>query len=314
MPEEPRDGYVSDVRSRDQLALGAVACLLLSVLAGLLPDSLVPAYYRTAGWIIFALLALAIFYFAFPHMWVYSLWLAGIYGASVGGLLLMILGGERLFARYWAAAGIGALMELVALFLVYTLLMRIRIARSVLESRSPLGLWLSAVLLFFLFSNVAGAGLAMWFSSGSTGALAAYAGAEVFLALATVYICYVPEEAVWAPATTPAGAVAPVAPSEGGPGALLKKMVGKREPEMPRTCPACGAPLKAVRLRCPSCGEAADLSWCAASEAYVAPCPSCGAFTLTTEKRCPKCSAVLPGHTCPACRKVSPVREWSAGG
>lgn len=304
-------------RGRYELALGAAACLLLSAAAGMLPDSLLPSYYRTAGWIIFALAALFLMYVAFPHMWVYSLWLAGIYAASVFGLLLVLLGGERLFARYWAAAGIGALMELAALFLVYTLLMRVRIARSVLESRSPLGIWLAAVLLFFALSNAAGYGLAVWFSSGSSAALSVYAGLEVVLALAAVYICWAPEEAIWsaATATTAAAESAPPAASnDTGPAALLMKIVRKKDSETPRACPACGAPLKSVRLRCPSCGEETAIAWCGASESYVVPCPSCGAFTLSAERKCIKCGAPLPAYACPACRKASPIREWKTAG
>jgi len=108
------------MRVRDQLALLAAACLLLSVTSGLLPDSVLPSAYRTAGWLVFAALALAVMYFAFPHMWVYGLWLAGIWGATGVRPQLVLLGGERLFARYWAAAGIGLLMVLAALFSLST--------------------------------------------------------------------------------------------------------------------------------------------------------------------------------------------------
>ena len=161
MADERGDVAQPGMRARDQLALLAASCLLLSVVAGMLPDGMLPSAYRTAGWAVFALLALAVMYFAFPHMWVYGLWLAGIWAASVIGLQLLLLGGERLFANQWAAAGIGLLMELAALFLIYTLLLRIRIARSVLESRSPLGLWLLAVWAFFVLCILSGAGLAV---------------------------------------------------------------------------------------------------------------------------------------------------------
>ena len=317
VPEEPGEDYEALRRGRYELALGAAAFLLLSAAAGMLPDSILPSYYRTAGWMIFALAALFLMYLAFPHMWVYGLWLAGIYAASVFGLLLVLLGGERLFARYWAAAGIGALMELAALFLVYTLLMRVRIARSVLGSRAPLGIWLVAVVMFYILSNAAGYGLAVWFSVGSPAALAAYAGLEIVLALAAVYICWAPEQAIWAArsiAATAPGPVAPAAPSEKGPAAMLMKIVGRREAGEPKSCPACGAPLRNVKLICPACGGASDIAWCGASESYVVPCPSCGAHTLSSERKCMKCGASLPAYTCPGCKRASPIREWRMAG
>jgi predicted RNA-binding Zn-ribbon protein involved in translation (DUF1610 family) len=301
------------MRSRDQLALLAASCLLLSVTAGMLPDSVLPSAYRTAGWLVFALLALAVMYFAFPHMWAYGLWLAGIWGASVFGMQLILLGGERLFARYWAAAGIGLLMELGALFLVYTLLMRVRIARSVLESRGPLGLWLLAVVAFFVLCNLSGAGLALWSAGGSPAALGLYALSEALLALSAVYICWAPEEAVWSSAGK---APAPEAEEQMAEpaGGLLKKIGGRKEAPAPKACPACGAKLRAVRLKCPSCGAEAEVLWCAASESYVALCPACNAPTLTSEERCLKCGAPYPGPACPSCGKASPAREWRTGG
>jgi len=308
------DGDGSDgpgMRVRDQLALLAAACLLLSVTASLLPDSVLPSAYRTAGWLLFAALALAVMYFAFPHMWVYGLWLSGIWGATVFGLQLVMLGGERLFARYWAAAGIGLLMVLAALFLVYTLLMRVRIARSVLESRAPLGLWLLSVLAFFLLCLLSGAGLALWTGGGSPAALGLHGASEVLLGLLAVYICWAPEDAVWSAAGS--AREPPAEEAEAASGPLLKRMGGRREAPVPATCPACEGRLRTVRLACPSCGAASDALWCAASESYVAPCPSCGAPTLTADDRCLKCRAPYPGPSCPSCGKTSPARDWRNG-
>jgi len=307
--DDQNDDAQPGMRPRDQLALLSAACLLLSVVAGMLPDSVLPSAYRTAGWVVFALLGFAVMYFAFPHMWIYGLWLAGIWGASVVGLQLILLGGERLFARYWAAAGIGLLMELAALFLIYTLLMRIRIARSVLESRAPLGLWLLVVLAFFVLCNLSGVGLALWSAGGSTGALGLYGISEAMVALAAVYICWAPEEAVWSAAGT-ASATPAEPPAAGG---LLRLMGGRKEAPAPKACPACGAKLKGVRLKCPSCGEPSEVQWCAASESYVASCPACSASTLTSERRCIKCGAPFPGLACPSCGKASPAREWRPG-
>lgn len=298
------------MRARDQLALLAASCLLLSVLSGLLPDSVLPAAYRTAGWVIFSALALAVMYFAFPHMWVYGLWLAGIWGVSVFGLQLILLGGERLFARTWAATGIGLLMELAALFLVYTLLMRIRIARSVLESRAPLGLWLLAVIAFFVLCLLSGTGLAFWTAGGSSAALGLYGVSEAVLALAAVYICWAPEEAVWSSAGS--AREAPSAGPEEGLRPLLKIIEGRREAAAAEDCPACGARLRPARLDCPSCGRASEVQWCAASESYVGHCPSCGAATLASQEKCIRCGAAYPGLLCPSCGKASPARRWRA--
>jgi hypothetical protein len=296
------------MRARDQLAVLAAACLLLSLVAGMLPDSVLPAAYRTGGWIFFAVLAVGLMYFAFPHTWVYALWLGGIWGATVIGLQLLVLGGDRIFQRYWAAAGIGLLMELAALFLVYTMLMRIRVARAALESRAPLGLWFMAVVGFFVLGNISGAGLALWSAGGSAAALAVYGASEMLLALAAVYICWAPEEAVWSRrerAPVPGEAVAETVQA-----GLLKIVGARKEPAAPETCPSCGARLRRVDLRCPACGQPSGTLWCGASESYVAPCPSCHSHTLTIEPRCLSCGAPFPGIACPSCRKVSPARDW----
>ena len=312
MADDPTDDAQPGMRARDQLSILAAACLLLSVVAGMLPDGVLPSAYRTAGWMVFAGFGLAVMYFAFPHMWIYGLWLAGIWGASVFGLQLILLGGERLFARYWAAAGIGLLMELAAIFLIYTLLMRIRIARSVLESRAPLGLWLLVVIGFFFLCNLSGLGLAFWSTKGSTAALGLYAVSEAMVALSAVYICWAPEEAVWS-ATGTASATA-AAPSEAMPGGLLTRIGGRKEAPAPKACPACGAKLNGARLRCPSCGDPSEVQWCAASESYIAPCPACNSPTLTSERRCIKCGAPFSGLSCPACGRTSAVREWQTDG
>jgi len=308
----PSDDAHPGMRPRDQLAMLAAACLLLSVTTGMLPDSILPSAYRTAGWVIFAVFGFAVMYFAFPHMWVYGLWLAGIWGGSVFGLQLIMLGGERLFARYWAAAGIGLLMELAALFLVYTLLMRIRIARAVLESRAPLGLWLLVVFAFFILCNLSGAGLAIWSAGGSVAALGLYGMSEAMVAVSAVYICWAPEEAVWSAAGT---AAAPAEATTGSAsGGLLRMMGGRKEAPAPKVCPACGANLKGARLKCPNCDETSLIQWCAASESYVAACPACSSLTLTSARQCIKCGAPFPGLPCPACGKVSAVREWRTQG
>ena len=314
MADELEEGAQPGMRPRDQLALLSASCLLLSVLAGMLPDTVLPAVYRTTGWAVFALLALAVMYFAFPHMWVYGLWLAGIWGASVFGLQLLLLGGERLFANYWAAAGIGLLMELAAIFLIYALLMRVRIARSVLESRAPLGLWLLVVIAFFILCVFSGVGLALWSAGGYPAALGLYGISESLLAMAAVYICWAPEESVWSRAGTAPSEAAPATPLESPGGGLLKRMAARKEAAPPKVCPACGARLKGVPLRCPSCGKATEVLWCASSESYVAPCPACNAQTLSSEPQCIKCGVPFQGLSCPSCGKASPAREWRPGG
>ncbi len=305
MADDPEDRARPGMRSRDQMALLAASCLLLSVLAGMLPDGVVPSSYRTAGWLVLALLALAVMFFAFPHMWVYGLWLAGIWGACVFGLQLVLLGGERIFARWWAAAGIGLLMELAALFLLYTLVMRVRIARSVQESRAPLGLWLLSVMAFFPLCNISGASLAYWSAGGSLAALALYGISEAALGFLAVYICWAPEEAVWSAPRATAAATAAT------PGGAAPKKGGRKAPPAPEYCPSCGARLKTVRLSCPSCGTASEALWCPASESYVAPCPSCGSPTLSSDDRCIKCNSAYPGPSCPSCGRASPARDWS---
>jgi len=313
--EEPPGEAGTEERVRDQLALGAIACLLLALAVGMLPDSLLPsAYYRPAGWVLFGLMAFSCFYLAFPHMWVYSLWLAGIYGGSGLGLLLITGRGGTLFPSYPIAAVIGVLFEGAALALIYTLLLRVRIARSVLGSRNPLGLWLLVVAGFFLVSNLSAASWAVWAYFGTAAGLASYAALEAALVFMAVFICWAPETAVWGhrgaePAA--AGQAAPIAAGTEGAPALLKLLTGKKDAVI-RTCPACGAATSTVRLRCPACGALAAFGWCAAHESYVMACPSCGAPTLSAGDRCRKCSAPQTGLACPGCKKQSPVRDWKA--
>jgi len=85
--------------------------------------------------------------------------------------------------------------------------MRVRIARSVLESRAPLGLWLLSVLAFFALCLLSGAGLAFWSAGGFPAALGLHGASEAVLGLLAVYICWAPEDAVWSAAgSAPPGA------------------------------------------------------------------------------------------------------------
>jgi predicted RNA-binding Zn-ribbon protein involved in translation (DUF1610 family) len=306
--EETREEAEAAIRVRDQLALGAIVCLLLSVAMGMLPDGLVPSsFYRTGAWLVFALLAFFCIYLAFPHMWPYSIWLAGTYGGSAFGLLLLIGKGGSLFPHYWTAAVIGILFECAALSLVYTVLIRIRTARMIIGSRAPLGLWLLGIVIFFLFSNFSAAGWAYWASTGSTSGLAGYTGFEVLLAFTAIYLCWAPEELVWGSATTAAPSEAP---EEGGQPSIFRRLAGKKD-SLPKACPACGHPLKPVQLRCPSCGEKALAGWCAANESFILSCPSCGSPALSADGRCRKCGAPMTALTCPGCKKTAPVRDWA---
>jgi predicted RNA-binding Zn-ribbon protein involved in translation (DUF1610 family) len=306
--DETREEQEAAVRVRDQLALGAIVCLLLSVAMGMLPDGLVPAsYYRTGAWLVFALLAFFCIYLAFPHMWPYSIWLAGVWGGSAFGLVLLGGMGSALFPYYWTAAIIGVLFEGAAISIVYSVLIRVRTARMIIGSKAPLGLWFLGMALFFLFSNFSAAGWAWWARTGSSSGLAGYTGFELLTAFTAVYICWAPEELVW-------GSAVPAAPSEqpaeGGQPALLWRLAGRKD-GMPKACPACGHPLKPVQLRCPSCGERTPVGWCAANESYVLPCPSCGSPVLTVDGRCRKCGASIPGLTCPACKRTAPTNNWA---
>jgi len=308
--DEAREEAEAAIRVCDQLALGAIACILLSVAMGMLPDGLVPAsYYRTGAWLVFGLLAFLCFYLAFPHMWPYSLWLAGIYGGSAFGLLLLAGMGGALFPHYWTAAIIGLLFEGAALALVYTVIMRVRIARAVIGSRAPLGLWLLGVVIFFLFSNLSAAGWAFWAGTGSSAGLAGYAGFEALLAFTAVYVCWAPEELVWG--SLAAAVIPAAAPAEDEHPALLKRLAGRMY-ALPKACPACGHPIKPVQLRCPSCGEKVSAGWCAANESYVLPCPSCASPALSADGRCRKCGTAMTVLTCPACKKAAPFRDWTA--
>jgi predicted RNA-binding Zn-ribbon protein involved in translation (DUF1610 family) len=293
---------------KSQLALGALACLLLSMGLGLLPDSALPSLYRTIMWLFFAMMALLCFYMAFPHMWGYSLWLGGIYGLSVLGILFLLGRGEKLNLSYGFAAAMGVLLELGALSLVYGMLIRIRLARATLGVRVPLGLWLLGIVMFFLFSNAAGGIWATWAVGGSGASLAGYAFLELMVAGLAVYACWAPES-LWT-AGHAHGEMLDVKPEDSLPGAaLLKRIVGKKE-ELPAKCPACGGSLKTVQLKCPSCGEANPAGWCASSEIYAAPCPSCGATITVGDKKCAKCGTALNGLTCSHCKKASSLRNW----
>jgi predicted RNA-binding Zn-ribbon protein involved in translation (DUF1610 family) len=305
--DQTREEQDAAIRVRDQLALGAIVCLLLSVATGMLPDGLVPAsYYRTGAWLVFALLAFFCIYLAFPHTWPYSLWLAGANGGSAFGLVLLGGMGGPLFPQYWMAAIIGLLFEGASLTLLYTVLIRIRTARMIIGSKAPLGLWFLGIVLFFFFSNISAAGWAWWARTGSNSGLAGYTGFEVLAAFTAIYICWAPEELVWgsADAGTPAEP-----PAESEQPALLRRLAGKKD-VLPKACPACGQPLKPVQLRCPSCGEKTPVGWCAAHESYVMPCPSCGTPVLAIDGRCRKCGASIPALTCPGCKRASPLKDW----
>ncbi|MEM2869401.1 MAG: hypothetical protein QW379_03140 [Thermoplasmata archaeon] len=304
MPETQRDGDGTKIDSRNQLAFGALICAFHATVMGLLPDTIVPPIFRTSSWMFFSVLTLLCLYLGLPHMWPYSLWLAGVYGSSALGVLLLAGRGDRLLSSRVVAAIIGLLLELAALTLIYNILLRVRTMRSVLGTKSPLGIWMLATILFFVFSNTAAAGWLVWSAEDGSVGFLVYTASEAMLAVLLVYICWAPEELVWsAPRPTD------ITVAEAAGPALIRKLVGPREVVV-RNCPSCGAPLKSMTLRCPSCGVSAGAGWCAAHESFLAPCPSCGSPTLSSELRCIKCGAPFPGLKCPSCGRASSIREW----
>ncbi|MDI6855994.1 MAG: hypothetical protein QMD21_04350 [Candidatus Thermoplasmatota archaeon] len=158
-------------------AILTIVFLLLSLYAGYVGGAV-----NTALWIVFALLAFASIYKAFPNFWKYSFLLLVIYVfAGIGGSLLT--------TRLLIFMAIGLVCEVIAVLTMHT------VASKVIKLREqygycPLGLWFVALMLFFIFSNISLSDWARWVVGKSN--LSLYILAEAALILLLIYILWLP--------------------------------------------------------------------------------------------------------------------------
>ena len=260
---------------------------------------------------------------AYPRAFGYGLWLLAIYVLS--GFAMFFLNGLGLKGPQGIAVGL--LLEVVAGYIVYQLLVEIKGVRDIGEGPYvPLGLWSLAVVLFFLLANGSIGSLAYWVKNG--GNLYGYLGLEVLMSLVVLFVfsraelCVIyleegpraarrraPEPTMALPEATDkviqtARTVVTRTRKAITPG---RRAVVKAEEK----CPICGSHLRVVMRACPNCDEPESSAACRRSSHVFLPCPSCGRANFQGEYRCKGCNAKLTESIlCRKCGKEADLVEW----
>ncbi len=233
-------------------------------------------------WIGGLLAALLFLFLAYPHVWMYGFWLAGIYGL-VGGSVICLYSLGRINGWY---RGLGVMGEVLAIYITYVLLRKTLILRDNLKegNSSYLGLWSVSLLLFYVLSNLS---FIAWFWWGmEIYPIHYYTAAEVVLILLALHILYIPEHFEWEP--------------------LLHAVVLEEN-----VCPHCGGTLQTERRKCPKCGEYNVIKYCPASEEFMVVCKNCKKLTPLGRERCIHCNSIqLAALKCTVCGKTAPINEW----
>lgn len=248
---------------KEYYLIGAVLSFIGAMIGGILS--------YTHLWLFFGILGFICVFMGYPNAWTYMFWLAGIYiFAGLGGALFMLQGPLYIV--------IGVICEVVALYIVLSLLQNVINTRDNHKRELPLGLWSMSVLIFFVCANISLSDWARWVMGRSD--LAPYVVAESLLIMLLGYILWVPENKLGKGATFPA------------------------------KCPSCGGILKDVHRTCPECAHQQSFHWCKQAEHYVVPCTHCGELTAYGDS-CVHCVTAQPkGVKCESCNAENPLKAW----
>lgn len=281
-------------------------------------------------WALTGLIGVYFLWVSFPRGLTYGLWLLAIYILSGFAAFLfygfVLPGGQGI--------AIGMLLEVLAGYVVYNLILEVKGIRDVIEGpRVTLGLWTIAVVLFFLASNGAMGGLAFWVRSG--GNLYGYAALEVIMTLLVLYIftrtelcIQYMEEGPMAvrriyerPTSTLETSTERVIRSAKGVATRTRKAITPTRKGkgvglgVLEDCPLCSSRLKLVKRACPNCGGTESTAVCEKSGHVYIPCPSCGKASFHGDYRCKKCDAKLGEQIlCRKCGKEADLVDWRAVG
>lgn len=271
-------------------------------------------------WVLFGLLGVIFLKVAFPRSYLYGLWLLTIYILAGVGVLFLngvgLTGGQGI--------GVGILLEIIAIYIVYHLIFQVKGLRDIGEGPYvPLGLWSMAVILFFIFSNGAMASLVGWANADAmTANLGNYVAFEVMIVLLVVFIFVKAEECVLyleegprairdtagAPKHRPRSTRA--ARARTAARARSERRGKPKKVKADRSCPICRSELKVVRRKCPECSSKEETAVCTTGHAFI-PCPSCGTANFHGDYRCKNCNAKLSESIlCTKCGTESDLQLW----
>lgn len=306
---------------RTQWMLGVIVFFLTALGFGMGFGTL-SGYVPTILWILFGGITLACISQAFPDAWNYIFWLAGIYGATVGGTLCLL--GLKLISSPLFTA-LGVFLIIVALAIVIYLILHIKSIRDeisgVIEradknhiehevSYVPLGFWTISVLLFFVFSICSILGWARWAIDHQN--LGIYIFSEVMVLSLGLYILWVPqtkfewgfERLALEPEIISSPKSKLVIP-------IPRIFEDKTAPETTSNiCPICNSNLIQDKRTCAKCGTAKTFSWCKTSETYIINCPVCNKSTSYSRDECMKCGKPFSKLIECQCGTKKPIKDW----
>jgi len=286
MPEDEGFAKAAGALRGDRRNLAIVAAMAASFAALFLST-------EHALWPFFAIAVILSGYFithAFARTWGYVVWLAFVYVlVFVGSVMFLVLSRDGL--HFYLT---GILVEGFALFIIYSLIRRVKDARDVggKSQYTPLGLWSVALLAFFILSNFSVLAWASW-AEGRIH-VAAYLVFESLMVLSLFFVLYVPEN------------------MEEKRSAITETVAkGGRKRRAKEKCPACGSSMDLEVRLCPECGTPKEFMWCPDSEEYIDRCPKCGELITLGSKRCSKCGTALhKGVTCDRCKMHAAISDW----
>jgi hypothetical protein len=280
-----------------------------------------PDWPFTVGWAVCGIFALIFITQAFPDVWNFTFWLAGIYVLSSLSMFAFLVFSDTYGT---AVTFIGILAEVTSIGLAFYLILHFKKIRDevsgitrgsaerdrvFLEERYiPLGLWALSVLLFWLFTNLSIWGWFRWADSG--GSIAGYIGAEILILFLGLYILWVPQTNFrWSAAVKQPSTLA--RPLKSIVVNRIPRTIIKSETARILDCPICGHDLNIEKRSCPNCDNIQNFYWCPRSEVFIKRCSYCSKTVSYKVTECPSCNRSLSNKaTCSRCSKMNFVRDW----
>ena len=309
---------------------GAFLAFLISIASGVSDMR-----WATPAWVIMGLIGAFLCLYAFPSVWRYLVHLGLIYFLIAIGAIAPLFYLER--APLWI--GWAFVFHIAGLLVAYNLVKDVNLSRrayhmaAMSEEKTapyvPMGLWLLALLVFILLTDVSMYGFSLWARQGAS--IALYVVSEVIIIGLLLYLLNVPERAFGGKGRDFVPRVS-ITEMTSETKKVVKKLVKRssgmkaakraakvaHEKLRPKVlaggtleCPVCSSELAIDRRRCPECYRENEFAWCPVSEHYIIPCPACGKPTVYGEDACSHCGQPLTiDYKCPQCLKSTPLNRW----
>ncbi len=304
----------------------ALAGLAVTMVAGLLP------YGSATGLFILGTAAsLLLIKWAFPAMWLYSLWLAAVYAlAFIGATVFALTASVRspLVGPVPVFAALVGLLEFVSLYIGLSLFAEVKSIRdfrtrlSITRGDNPpeyarIGLWTLSLIGFFLLANLSALFFVAWVRDAPV--LWAHSAVEGLMIGLGVYIIYMPESAFGQLPREYRRAVKAEGPAFPLVGVAAVGTIASRatpsESAARSRCPVCAGALEFEERLCPSCAVVSKAGWCPKSEVHVIPCEHCARPVVYGKVVCPHCRGELKeALLCHSCKVHAPLGDWKRAG